>query len=107
MRKIYLLSLAVVVVDAGLMAGSDWGPSMLSAMLEPTPEHGADTDSPRVKLGLEGALPTLLRTMSGTIRRDISDLGNDSFVSSSGEDSPGLSANTGTREKCSVGIRIC
>jgi len=96
-----------VVVDAGLMAGRDWGPSMLSTMLEPTPEHGADKDSPRVKLGLEGALPTLLRTMSGTIRRDISDLGNDSFVSSSGEDSPGLSAKTGTREKCSVGIRIC
>lgn len=88
------------------MAGSDCGPSMLSAILEPTPEHGADIDSARVKFGLEGALPTLLRTMSGTIRRDISDLGNDSFVSSSGEDNPGLNANTGTREKCSVGIRI-
>jgi hypothetical protein len=89
------------------MAGSDCGPSMLSAILEPTAEHGADKDSPRVKLGLEGALPTLFRTMSGTIRRDINDLGNDSFVSSSGDDSPGLSANTGTREKCSVGICIC
>jgi len=54
----------VVVVEAGLMAGSDCGPSMLSAILEPTAEHGADKDSPRVKLGLEGALPTLFRTMS-------------------------------------------
>ena len=96
-----------MLVEAGLIAGRDCGPSMLSAILEPTPEHGADMDSPRVRLGLDGALPTLLRTISGTIRRDISDLGNDSLVSSSGDDNPGLRANTGTLEKCSVGILIC
>lgn len=76
-------------------------------MRDSTREPGAETDSPLVKCGLEGALPTELRGSGATdfeyIDREKPSESSSEFVLRR----EGLKATTGTCAKCSVGILIC